>query len=295
MRFSDITVKPWNIPGSILKSNRMRNLFFDGVKLQVPLSRRDWIRPTKWIKKRRGFQSLLEDHRNQYQGKRCFIIGNGPSLKDMNLTPLQHEITMGANGLYKLFEDWGFSTKYLFFEDRVQTYQRHKEINSLSGVTKMVALTMAYCVESDCNTLFFNERFPCDKRAEYTPRFSKEFASVAFLGGTITYVMIQWAFYLGCDPIYIIGVDHDYGILPDVLPPGKIKITPEIMETVSKLHMKKDYYKIGDEIGVPNVHRQNLSYSLANKVIHNSGRKIINVGLRSKLTAFPTANFQDII
>lgn len=33
--------------------------------------------------------------------RRCFVIGNGPSLKGMDLTPLADEYTVGANSFYK--------------------------------------------------------------------------------------------------------------------------------------------------------------------------------------------------
>jgi hypothetical protein len=35
--------------------------------------------------------------KNLYSGKRCFIVGNGPSLKKMDLTPLSNEITFTVN------------------------------------------------------------------------------------------------------------------------------------------------------------------------------------------------------
>jgi len=39
---------------------------------------------------------------NRYAGRdRCFVIGNGPSLKAMDLRPLADEVTIGANSFYK--------------------------------------------------------------------------------------------------------------------------------------------------------------------------------------------------
>lgn len=39
------------------------------------------------------------DLKNKYQGKRCFIVGNGPSLRSMDLTKLQNEITFTVNNI----------------------------------------------------------------------------------------------------------------------------------------------------------------------------------------------------
>src|ERR1051325_8735404 len=38
--------------------------------------------------------------RDCHKGQRCFIIGNGPSLKKQDLTPLAHEITLVTNNFY---------------------------------------------------------------------------------------------------------------------------------------------------------------------------------------------------
>ena len=57
----------------------------------------------------RNLRSLKDAHR----GKRCFIIGNGPSLKGMDLSPLRGEVTFGLNRIYLLFDRLGFRTSFL--------------------------------------------------------------------------------------------------------------------------------------------------------------------------------------
>ena len=56
----------------------------------------------------RGLARFEDLHR----GQRCFIIGNGPSLKQMDLSPLQNEITFGMNRIYLMFPELGFQTTY---------------------------------------------------------------------------------------------------------------------------------------------------------------------------------------
>ena len=46
----------------------------------------------------------LESLRGFYAGKRAFILGNGPSLKSMDLSKLRDEVTFGTNGLFYLFD-----------------------------------------------------------------------------------------------------------------------------------------------------------------------------------------------
>ncbi len=249
----------------------------------------------KMFSHEKGYQSRLEQYRNKYKGQRCFIIGNGPSLKKMDLSCLKDEITMGSNGIFKMFDELGFNTDFIFFEDREQTYLRRKEINALEGVTKLVSLTNSYFIKSSKDTLFFNERLGSRfEENKYAPRFSYDFASVGFVGGSVTYLMLEWAYYLGFTEVVVIGVDHNYGELPKLFPPGKIKITEETLEKVKGLHFNDGYYKVGDVIGVPHVEFQDASYAHANDVFLKGNRKVVNAGLDSKLKAFDSVIFQDL-
>ena len=48
--------------------------------------------------------NLLPSLQNRYQGQRCFIMGNGPSLNQTNLDLLDTEYVWGVNRCYLLFE-----------------------------------------------------------------------------------------------------------------------------------------------------------------------------------------------
>ena len=48
-------------------------------------------------------KSELSKYKNKYTGHRCIIIGNGPSLNDMDLSLLKNEYTFGLNRIYLLF------------------------------------------------------------------------------------------------------------------------------------------------------------------------------------------------
>ena len=166
------------------------------------------------------------------------MIGNGPSLGKMDLRCLQDEVTIGSNGIYKMFDKMGFKTTYFTMEDIAQVEDRRKELPEVKGATRLFALYNAYCIPQRKDTLFMNverDSYPTNKRwADYYPQFSLDLASSVFLGSTITYINLQLAFHLGCNPVYIIGVDHSYGEIGKILPPGKVTITKEILEKIKK-------------------------------------------------------------
>ncbi|MCH6255238.1 DUF115 domain-containing protein [Puniceicoccaceae bacterium K14] len=245
-----------------------------------------------------GYQEKIAEHYNMYAGKRCFILCNGPSLKAQDLSPLKGEITIGSNGIYKGFQDFGFHTNFLFFEDIEQLELRRNDFPKIKGPKKLAALYNAYAVKADSDTLFFNAprmRKNLYYWNELYPQFSKDFAAIVHLGSTITYVMLQWAYYLGCEKVYLLGLDHNYGKLPKLFQPGKIDVTAENIEKIRGLHYTDSYYKIGDQIGVPDVDRQEQAFELAQKQFQAAGRTLVNLTPDTKLEAIPKDAYASVI
>lgn len=268
---------------------RARNKYFD----HFILKRKRFLRHQ--LKVSPGYQTLLRNMRDKHQGKRCFIIGNGPSLKKLDIGLLKDEITIGSNGIYKAFSDWGFNTDYIMFEDTEQTELRGEEIFNIQGSTILSGIYNAYAFKPNKNTLFMNVR-----RADsyywknLAPMFSCDFSEIVYLGSTVTYLAMQLAFHLGCNPVYLIGVDHDYGVLPEIFPPGKITIDETNIHKVRGIHFDDNYYKIGDQIGVPHILYQEQAYREARRVYKAHGRELINAGIDSKLEIFKRCDFNSL-
>lgn len=239
-----------------------------------------------------GYKAAIKSWRNKYKGRRCFVIGNGPSLNKMDLAPLKNEITIGCNAIYKNFAQWGWHTDYLLFEDIEQTELRRKDIPGVQGPVKLLGLHNAYAIRPDENTFFMNVRnLDAAFMDEQFPQFSEDFGHIVHLASTVTYIGLQLAWHLGCDPVYLIGVDHNYGELPRLYPPCKITITEDNYDLVRGIHVQKDYYKIGDVIGVPPVDYMEAGYRKAREAFEEDGRRVFNAGLDSKLEVFEKTDF----
>ena len=62
---------------------------------------------------RRASMDRLAELKNVHKGQRAFIIGNGPSLKQIDLHKLKGEFTFGLNRIYLMFPELGFGTRSL--------------------------------------------------------------------------------------------------------------------------------------------------------------------------------------
>src|SRR5215813_9647341 len=74
----------------------------------------------------------LTELKNIHKGKRAFIIGNGPSLKQTDLSKLRNEITFCMNRFYLAFPELGFSATHLCITNDLVVEQFVDDINSLS-------------------------------------------------------------------------------------------------------------------------------------------------------------------
>jgi len=56
--------------------------------------------PSRWSPSPEFDYSRLQQFRDKHKGERCFIIGNGPSLRNTDISLLEDEITFGVNGIF---------------------------------------------------------------------------------------------------------------------------------------------------------------------------------------------------
>lgn len=161
---------------------------------------------------------VLDEYADLHSGKRCFVVGNGPSLNDIDMSLLKDEITLGANRCYLGFEKWGFPFTYWGLADwlQIEEYWKEYENNLPRETIKFFPFdyTPFLGFENGCpvNITFRNME---------VPRFSGS-CDQLHLGSTVTYLLIQIAVVMGCDPIVLIGVDHRYPFKKGVGGPGPV-------------------------------------------------------------------------
>ena len=52
---------------------------------------------------RRDSNAKLRSYKNKFAGERCFVVGNGPSLNNMDMSKLSDEYTFGMNRIFLMF------------------------------------------------------------------------------------------------------------------------------------------------------------------------------------------------
>lgn len=225
--------------------------------------------------------------KDRYAGRRCFVIGNGPSLKQTDLSRLEGEITIGCNGIFLLFDESPFRPTFYTVEDRLVAEDRAERINALRGFTKVLPIDLSHHLKQDEDTVYVNFL----RQYKDFPKFSDTFASHVYFGGTVTYLNLQLAYYLGCREIYLIGVDHNYKPKAETDQQEGNVITSTV-EDVNHFH--PDYFGPGYRWHDPRVDRMEQSYREARRFVEANGAVIYNATLGGQLEVFPRIAYDSL-
>ena len=213
-----------------------------------------------------------------HRGERCFIIGNGPSLKDTDLSKLKGECTFGMNRIYLMFPELGFSTTYFVSINDLVIEQCAEEIAALP-IPKFIAW--------HSNPYF--QRFPDEMIFLYTtytgPRFAYDMTRRIWEGATVTNVALQLAFYMGFEQVILIGVDHNF------TNKGEANKTV-VSDGDDPNHFDPRYFGKGFRWQLPDLDTSEVGYTLARKAFEKTGRQVLDATIGGKLTIFPKVNYE---
>lgn len=222
-----------------------------------------------------------------HAGRRCFVVGNGPSLNQIDMGRLRDEITFGSNRIYLGFDRWGFAFNYWAVQDETQIRQSAGEY-----VERVPAKTVKFIPTAFLH-LFDLDRFaptcpvPLELHPVPYPQFSASKA-IQYNGWTVTYLLLQLAVIMGCNPIILVGVDHSYNIgAKELVAPNRWK------DQNSNTHFDPGYAApTPDHLwNAPNYEFMDAAFACAAQWSARSGVKILNATPGSKLEAFEKIEF----
>ena len=159
----------------------------------------------------------MKRFQNLHQGRRCFICGNGPSMKTIDLSLLGDELTFGCNGIF--YSRLNLTPNYYACEAPSMSKEHPAEILAYTGPHwKFLSQRYRQWFEKAAQIVDGQDplqhviwtNYDYDNWEVPPPRFSRDTSEVVCNGYSVMYSMIQIAAYFGCDPIYLLGLDFDY-------------------------------------------------------------------------------------
>ncbi len=223
----------------------------------------------------------LEQYRNKHAGERCFVIGNGPSIKKTDLSLLKNEVSFGANRLYLLFDEFNFLPTYYCSINGLVLEQFSKDLNELDLI-KFYNWNYRHLFQANDKMLFIKGELGL-KWDAFQPDITKPIGD----GGTVTIASIHLAYFMGFKQIVLIGVDHSFAE----------KGTPN--KTVENKsddvnHFHPDYFPKGSKWQLPDFAKGEAAYHKIKEAFEADGREIIDATIGGKLQVFRKVDYESL-
>ncbi len=232
----------------------------------------------------------LSRNHNRHKGERCFVVGTGPSMTQIDCSLLSSETVIAVNGaifIEKLNPTYFVSVSNVFWRHHTQA------IRALE-CRRFLPFWLRGLLDSNSPTSWINAPMPrsideSGQPADVPQFFSEHAERFISLGGTVIFACLQLAWYLGFQEVVLLGVDHNYG-------DGIREFSKNVnlrTDQVAAAHCIKNYYGNGIfNLDFPGMER---AYKLGSDHYRADGRRILNATPGTKLTIFPTMKLEALL
>ncbi|MFI3262674.1 MAG: 6-hydroxymethylpterin diphosphokinase MptE-like protein [Rikenellaceae bacterium] len=233
-------------------------------------------------------KQTIKSLKNIHKGKRCFIIGNGPSLTsdDLEMLAKNNDISFAANSINLIFPRTSWRpTYYSVIDEGLQRtlIDVASNIPAKYKFFRQSSYLFTRNVKGKC--LYLNA--DGNRKHLENPHFSYDLSSITYTLATVTYVSIQLAVYMGCEEIYFLGVDNNYML--DKQKDGTVRVNKElkssyfsgISEKVSKACSGAKW-------------EMDIAYEAAKRFTEEHGVKIYNATRGGRLETFTSVDFDKL-
>ena len=246
---------------------------YDGLRRLPELPAANW-HPWRRESKRR-----LAALKGSHMGERCFVVGNGPSLKNTDLSQLKNDFCIGMNRIFLAADELGFCPDILVCVNDLVVEQSVEEFNNLQ-MPKFFAWRARKWLRMDPWTHFIYTSYT-------SPKFSKDVTGRVWEGATVTNVCLQLAYHLGFSEVILIGVDHSFATK------GKPNTTIQ-SQGDDPNHFSAAYFGKGFRWQLPDLETSELGYRMARKAYEESERKILDATVGGKLDIFEKVDYDSL-
>ena len=223
--------------------------------------------------------------KDSYKGRRCFIVGNGPSLKIEMLDILneRNEVCFGMNHIFDLYNETKWRPDFYFCYDR--DFIRAEYDNLLNLPSKMLFMEFSKVPKNRMKKkenvyyYFTDYVFAVERGTAITDHVCTELDKLTSFVTNTTHLCLEFAMYMGFKEIYLVGVDHDYSF------------------GYGKNHakgIKEGQHNDSKVFCTSNMNVSTLKYEQYQKYAESKSVSIINATEGGKLSCFSRKGFYEV-
>ncbi len=239
----------------------------------------------------------IRDYKNIYSGKRCFIVGNGPSLTASDLDLIKNEISFAANTIYKIFPQTEWRPTFYCVQDEnvlrdiAKDNLKSETENCEAAFIRMYSNRIIKETGMDLNNIIYVPIWSRIKK-NYSAPFSRRADRFVYDGSMVTYLSLQLAVYMGFSEIYLIGMDHNFpfhrnrnGQIEENDKSIPVHFWEGADKNTGNIDLHSNYHELADN-----------SYKEVARVSKRDGDfKVYNATRGGKLEVFERVNLVDIV
>lgn len=227
--------------------------------------------------------------KGKYEGKRCFVVCNGPSLRPEDLTKIYEngDVSVAMNMIGRVYGDTPWRPTVLVHTDESVFFPKNKETALHTEAEYRVYKRKDFWKTRKATGNKIYERLINTRELLDNPCFTMDSSKFQYSIGTTTYEAIEWAVHLGCKEIYLLGCDMSYSY--NMMRDG----------TIVRNESGKDYFynspdEMPDKINIVPTWEMNTAYEAAEKFSRELGFRIYNATRGGKLEVFKRVDFDTL-
>jgi hypothetical protein len=239
--------------------------------------------------KRDGFRDLKRNRElaGRYSGQRAFVVGNGPSLKGMDLSRLRGEHVITVNSFFRHAARFGLTPLAHLFIDPSYANQLSGDLAEFARLRAPSTLVFTQLEASEVVRRHLPDSYflfsAGSLEANHNLDISRPIPSVQ----TVTLAALIVALHLGFGPIYLIGCDMDYLAHVESVSPLRVKVPHFYDDEIEVVSSEFDYPGF-----IQAIWRMFEGYRQVRDLA--PPERIYNAGVGGYLDAFPRVDFNSL-
>lgn len=250
---------------------------------------------TGWFHKRGLFLGdngrRLMEMKDLHKGKRCFLVGNGPSLTPHDLDLIQNEYSFGTNMVYKIFNQTKWRPTYHCVSDSIYATRLKDELyENIQSPLLTIEKTYRKMTKRVPDTTYVHtiasERY----------KVKGNLFAYCMVKATVLSLAAEFAFHMGFTEIYLLGVDctNPHAAGGHFMENYASRDIAQSDISRIKTRMKKEDVTT-EQIGEHIIDRSLVVYRLLKKYADKHGIQIYNATRGGNLEIFPRVKLEDVL
>jgi hypothetical protein len=221
---------------------------------------------------------MLMRLRDLAKGMPVLVIGNGPSLKQTPLDEFKHVPSIGMNKINLIFPHLDWRPSLVVCMNR-HVMEQNQDFYTNTDIPVFQCWQNRWFIKTKNRSkgkYFLNLN---------SGKFSNDISVGIGISGTVTYTALQFAYYMGANPVILFGVDHFFS--------SKGPANQLVVSDYDDLdHFDKNYFGKGVKWNLPDLFDSERAYKKAKYAFEIDGRVIYDATVNGKLSVFPKINLK---